>query len=43
MIVEKVAGARISDLDRKKYLVPGDLTGKKGAWPVGVVFPIGLG
>ena len=27
MIVEKVTGARIADLDRKKYLVPGDLTG----------------
>ena len=27
VIVEKVAGARIADLDRKKYLVPGDLTG----------------
>ena len=29
MIVEKVNGARIADLDRKKYLVPGDLTGSK--------------
>lgn len=28
VIVEKVTGARIADLDRKKYLVPGDLTGK---------------
>lgn len=28
VIVEKVQGARIPDLDRKKYLVPGDLTGK---------------
>lgn len=27
VIVEKVPGARIADLDRKKYLVPGDLTG----------------
>ena len=26
VIVEKVTGARIADLDRKKYLVPGDLT-----------------
>jgi len=26
VIVEKVLGARIADLDRKKYLVPGDLT-----------------
>ncbi|XP_003384393.1 PREDICTED: gamma-aminobutyric acid receptor-associated protein-like 2 [Amphimedon queenslandica] len=26
VIVEKVSGARIADLDRKKYLVPGDLT-----------------
>ena len=25
--MEKVPGARIADLDRKKYLVPGDLTG----------------
>ncbi len=30
--MEKVAGARISDLDRKKYLVPGDLTGKDPGW-----------
>ncbi len=29
VIVEKVQGARIADLDRKKYLVPGDLTGKE--------------
>ena len=31
--MEKVTGARIADLDRKKYLVPGDLTGrpKKGS------------
>ena len=28
VIVEKVVGARIADLDRKKYLVPGDLTGQ---------------
>lgn len=28
VIVEKVPGARIADLDRKKYLVPGDLTGE---------------
>ena len=28
VIVEKVVGARIADLDRKKYLVPGDLTGE---------------
>ena len=28
VIVEKVTGARIADLDRKKYLVPGDLTGE---------------
>ena len=27
VIVEKVNGARIADLDRNKYLVPGDLTG----------------
>ena len=27
--MEKVAGARIADIDRKKYLVPGDLTGQK--------------
>ncbi len=26
--MEKVNGAQIADLDRKKYLVPGDLTGK---------------
>jgi GABA(A) receptor-associated protein len=26
VIVEKAAGSRIADLDRKKYLVPGDLT-----------------
>eukprot|EP00731_Ephydatia_muelleri_P027023 Em0018g1123a len=26
VIVEKVPGGRISELDRKKYLVPGDLT-----------------
>ena len=26
--MEKVPGGRIADLDRKKYLVPGDLTGK---------------
>ena len=26
--MEKVPGGRISELDRKKYLVPGDLTGK---------------
>ncbi|CAI8013491.1 Gamma-aminobutyric acid receptor-associated protein-like 2 [Geodia barretti] len=26
VIVEKVNGARIADLDRNKYLVPGDLT-----------------
>lgn len=34
VIVEKVQGARIPDLDRKKYLVPGDLTGKcwRGQW-----------
>ena len=29
VIVEKVQGARIADLDRKKYLVPGDLTGER--------------
>ena len=28
VIVEKVNGARIADLDRNKYLVPGDLTGR---------------
>ena len=28
--MEKVQGARIADLDRKKYLVPGDLTGERG-------------
>lgn len=28
VIVEKVNGAQIANLDRKKYLVPGDLTGK---------------
>lgn len=27
--MEKVQGARIPDLDRKKYLVPGDLTGER--------------
>ena len=27
--MEKVSGARIADLDRKKYLVPGDLTGDR--------------
>jgi hypothetical protein len=27
VIVEKALTARIPDLDRKKYLVPGDLTG----------------
>ena len=29
VIVEKVPTARIPDLDRKKYLVPGDLTGER--------------
>lgn len=28
VIVEKAAKARIGDLDKKKYLVPSDLTGK---------------
>jgi len=28
VIVEKVASSRIADLDRKKFLVPSDLTGK---------------
>ena len=27
--MEKVASSRIADLDRKKFLVPSDLTGKK--------------
>lgn len=26
-------GARIADLDRKKYLVPGDLTGEENCNP----------
>ena len=26
--MEKVASSRIADLDRKKFLVPSDLTGK---------------
>ena len=37
--MEKVKESRIADLDRKKYLVPGDLTG----WPPNVtvlVFPM---
>ena len=29
--MEKVQGARIPDLDRKKYLVPGDLTGEENS------------
>lgn len=36
--MEKVQGARIADLDRKKYLVPGDLTGEtvdKTRWLTG--------
>lgn len=37
VIVEKVNGARIPDLDRKKYLVPGDLTGTSLPPWVGVV------
>lgn len=27
--MEKVASSRIADLDRKKFLVPSDLTGEK--------------
>ncbi len=29
VIVEKAPKARIGDLDKKKYLVPSDLTGKR--------------
>ena len=29
VIVEKAPKARIGNLDKKKYLVPSDLTGKK--------------
>lgn len=46
VIVEKAPKARIGDLDKKKYLVPSDLTGRnltqdQNLLPVGV--PLGRG
>ena len=34
--MEKVKESRIADLDRKKYLVPGDLTG----WPPSIIIHV---